>query len=323
MLKSNGTVDYYLNPNNYAFKVNGSSSDIANTSYNGNAMMEFPTIWFNRYEDSNYEYCYIAKTQVNSNFHAYAHHDMSGTVKDHCYVAIYNGSYSNNKLRSLSGQTCMVSQTAPNEISRAQANGTGWYTGVHADREMINDLLVLISRSTNGQSIFGNGNSNASAAIKTGTLNSKGLFYGKSATNSAMKVFGIENYWGNIWQRIAGKVRNGSGITCVKMTWGTEDGSTTTGYNTTGSGYISTGCNVSSNQSYIKDMQYSAVGRIEKTVGGSATTYYPDGLWTNTNTYACVGGNWGYGSLCGPFACTLDNAASFAAARIGASLSYK
>jgi hypothetical protein len=138
-----------------------------------------------------------------------------------------------------------------------------------------------------------------------------------------MKVFGIENYRGNIWQRIAGKVRNSSGITCVKMTWGTEDGSTTTGYNTTGSGYISTGCNVSGTSAYIKDMRYSAVGRIEKTIGGSATTYYSDGLWANTNAYAIVGGNWSAGTLCGPFACSLYAAPSDPSASIGASLSYK
>lgn len=46
MLKSNGKVDYYLNPNDYTKKLDGTTSDIANPNYDGNAMMEWPKIWF-------------------------------------------------------------------------------------------------------------------------------------------------------------------------------------------------------------------------------------------------------------------------------------
>lgn len=41
MLKSDGTVDYYLDPDDYTKKEDGETpSDIANVNYNGNAMME-------------------------------------------------------------------------------------------------------------------------------------------------------------------------------------------------------------------------------------------------------------------------------------------
>ena len=46
MLKFDGTVDYYLDPNDYTKKVDGTYSDIANTSYAGNAMMEWSKIWY-------------------------------------------------------------------------------------------------------------------------------------------------------------------------------------------------------------------------------------------------------------------------------------
>ena len=39
MLKSNGKVDYYLDPNDYTKKLDGTTSDIANPNYDGNAMM--------------------------------------------------------------------------------------------------------------------------------------------------------------------------------------------------------------------------------------------------------------------------------------------
>ena len=41
MLKYDGTVDYYLDPDDYSKKEDGTASDVANTSYGGNAMMEW------------------------------------------------------------------------------------------------------------------------------------------------------------------------------------------------------------------------------------------------------------------------------------------
>ena len=44
MLKYDGTVDYYLDPNDYTKKEDGTASDIEDVSYQGNAMMEWPKI---------------------------------------------------------------------------------------------------------------------------------------------------------------------------------------------------------------------------------------------------------------------------------------
>ena len=41
MLKFDGTVDYYLDPDDYTKKIDGTASDIANSAYAGNAMMEW------------------------------------------------------------------------------------------------------------------------------------------------------------------------------------------------------------------------------------------------------------------------------------------
>ena len=303
------------------------ATDVANSSYAGNVMIEFPQIWFSRYQDTDYEYCYISDRKRDDTYKAYSHIGMDGTLKNYCYLSAYNASYpvADEKARSISGQAPMVSTTVSTEVSRATANGTGWYTGVHSDREMVNDLLLLISMNSNGQTVFGNGHTNGSAALRTGTMDDKGLFFGSSATSgTGVKVFGIENYWGNIYDRIAGKVRNGNGYTCVKMTYGTEDGSTTTGYNTTGNGYITTSCNASGSGVYIKECNYSALGRIESVVGSPASSslYYCDGVYLGSNTYALVGGNWNNGALCGPFYCNLNNAASNSNTNIGSRLSF-
>ena len=41
MLKSNGVVDYYLQENDFSKKLDGTASDIADATYDGNAMMEW------------------------------------------------------------------------------------------------------------------------------------------------------------------------------------------------------------------------------------------------------------------------------------------
>lgn len=46
MVKTDGTVDYYLDPDDYSKKVDGTTaSDVANTSYDGNAFAWFEPIW--------------------------------------------------------------------------------------------------------------------------------------------------------------------------------------------------------------------------------------------------------------------------------------
>lgn len=50
MLKSNGTVDCYLDPDDYTKKEDGTGSPVANVDFDGNAMMEWgqggKRIWY-------------------------------------------------------------------------------------------------------------------------------------------------------------------------------------------------------------------------------------------------------------------------------------
>ena len=68
------------------------------------------------------------------------------------YTPIFFGSSVSNKLRSISGQSNYVDNTAASEISLAKANGADiWYTEVVADRFLICDLLTMMGKSTNHQ----------------------------------------------------------------------------------------------------------------------------------------------------------------------------
>ena len=231
----------------------------------------------------------------------------------------------------------MTKQSTTTEITYAKANNTGsdiiWYTELFNDIMLINLLLLLIGKSTDTQTVFGTGNNNSpyvsdyDAGVKnTGTMNTKGLFWGNRDNTSGVKVFGMEHWYGNIWRRIGGWI-NDKGTQKIKMTYGQSDGSTTDGYNKTGSGYISIGGATLSgaNAGYISKMLITDNGLIPTIASGSATTYYCDGLWFNNSQvcYACVGGRSDGTSRVGALCSSLSYVISDLGWSIGASLSCK
>ena len=326
MLKNDGTVDYYLNPNDYTKKADGTASDVANTSYAGNAMMEWGKdgcqIWYKIVPDgSNGADVYISDAQQDENYHAYSFIGVDGNLKEHFYTPIYNGCVVSSKLRSISGQSIMNNVAGGTEISYATANGTGYYIETFADRILINLLLMLIGKSTNTQATFGNGHYTGGSAagnlLKSGTMNDKGLFYGTNGTGVGVKVFGMENYWGNQWRRTAGLL-NLSGTQKYKLT---------APYNDSGSGYntVSGGTPDGTSGGYVNKMIYTSDGAmITKTASGSDSTFYADGMWFNNSQtdYALFGGGCANGLVCGAFACDLADALSSASWHRGAALSY-
>lgn len=338
MLKTDGTVDYYLNENDYSKKADGTASDITNVNYNGNAMMEWGDgtnlIWWKIEPDKgnpNSASLYVANYQADKDFKNLNFIDINGNEKAHFYTPIYNGSLdSNNKLRSISGQTVIKSKTASQEMTYARANGTGYEIEQYVDRLLINILLIIMGKSTETQDVFGRGmNENADGEfflLKTGTMNSKGLFWGENAGEAGVKVFGMENYYGNQWRRTVGLIL-ANGTAKVKLSPSVKDGSSTTNYNTDGTGYIEIPNSTPSGASggYIKDMLYTALGMFPTVITGSSSTYYPDGCRFDIAiiAFALFGGALGEGRRCGALYVFLNSRASDLGWYIGAGLSYK
>lgn len=390
MLKSNGKIDYYLDPNDYTKKLDGTASDISNPNYDGNAMMQWPKIWFKYIKGvkEGQGYFYVANYKADGNYHCWCNYDSEDNEIDHFYTAIYNGTsfmnydasktyevndfaiYDNklykcntgvataesfdntkwdlvsntapaiNKMRSLSGirltnNNGNTQTDTTTEVTRAEANNTTtakeWYIEIFSDRLLINGLLVLMGKSLNTQAVFGRGLDTGSKTAKeayiTGALNDKGLFYGVTGKgNSAVKVFGMENFWSCAWHRTAGLITNNHAIK-LKLTYGTKDGSTVIGYNQTGNGYIDNGTVPYSN-GYVQKMSYNKYGFMPAVVtGGSQSTYYADGHYQNagyTGTmYALFGGCSGNDLAAGAFCLILSSAPGTAKWSIAASLSCK
>lgn len=317
MVKSNGQLDYELDHSNQTLKKAGGASDVSNASYDGNAMSLFPLVWFKRWEDTDFEYVNICNIQLDNDYHAYAHQRADGTVADYKLLPMFKGSLLNSKLRSLADKAPMVSTTATQETAYATNNGANWYIFSYSEWNMVKDLLTLISKSDNGQTAFGYGCGGASAAQNTGTLKTKGQFFGYSqaqSTVNSVKVFYLEDWWGNVWSRCAGLI-NANGAIKYKLT---------RPYNFDGAGYTSAGVTPSgTNGGCISKDKMTDCGRIPYVASGSETTYTPDGLWFNNGQvdYALVGGGWDCAGLLGPSCVNLYNAASNSHTGVGASLS--
>lgn len=319
MLLYNGTVDYELHRDDQTKKLDGvTASDIGNTAYGGNAMAEFRRLWLRTYEDATYQYIIFSNVQYDENYHANAFTNSSGQVQDAMYHAMFEGSNVSSRLRSLSTGVVMANQTAATEISYAETNGAGWHINYKSQRDFITYLLALISKSTNSQAVFGEGNNDSATYINPGALKTEGRFWGDDATDQAVKVFYIENYWGNYWQRMSGLLYNDAADILVKAT---------PPYSLTGVGYTNTGITpTGTSGQYITAGALLDAGFIPTTAGGSDSTYFADALYYSTPAagvfnVARVGGRRGNAGGCGAWACLLTDA-GVAASAIGASLSF-
>ena len=352
MLKYNGTVDYYLDPDDYTKQIDGvTASDVANASYGGNAMMEWgqngKKIWYKIVPDgagSSVD-VYIADYRVDDDYHAWSFINSANEMVDHFYTPIYNGSIdSSGRLRSISGIARSESWaavsghlcefgTAQQERDAARLNGSNiWDTEVYADTILINLLLTLMSKSLDVQTAFGQGctSPGQSGVLTSGTGNTLGMFYGYSDTTHVVKVFGMENWWGNLWRRFGGLV-NDNGTMKYKLTRGVADGSKATDYaiSATSSDYANylVGNSLpAASGSYVSQYWFNKYGAaVPKAVIGTAATFYCDALWTNNGQvdYACRGGSSSSGSVCGAWCLSLSIAVSNASWNVGAAPSCK
>lgn len=368
MVRYDGHVEYYLDPNDYSKKSDGTASHVNDLTFGGNAMMEFPLIWYKFVQGvaDGEGYFYVSNKKVDNTYKCWSNMDCDGNIIEHFYMPIYNGCTYDGKMRSISGlQLSPWSTTAysssstyavgskvnyngrmwkcitavetaeafdpekweqfafngnaagTEDINYAKANNTTekteWYIDQWCDRVLINGLLVLISKSIDTRGKFGRGIDSGSQATKesyiTGSLNDKGLFYGSTATGTtAVKVFGMENWWALVWRRTAGLIGGANNTYLYKLTASTADGSTASAYNTNGSGYLSTNDKPTSNN-YVKQMKFGAWGWLPFEVGAYSTQYYKNYYYNGTG-FALVGGSSSNGAICGAFSADLSRAVS-------------
>lgn len=335
MLKSDGKVDYYLDPNDYSKKLDGTASDIADPTYDGNVMLEFSKIYYKFVptgDDGEGGTFHCSNVKIDDSYECWCNYDANNNEIDHFYVHAYNAVILDGKMRSLSGYALTQENgadttTGPAEIAAARANNQNgideWYTYLISDHQLLTHLATLMCKHVNHQAKFGRGIDSGSAAAKrayvTGTLNDKGLFWGDTSTGTqAVKIFGIENFYACVWKRAAGLIGTSTGYS-YKLTHGTKDGSTATSFNTNGRGYKTIARTKPAN-GYVTTMHYETNGFwIPATTGTNRYAVYH---WTG-NGYVLVGGGSSSGSNYGSWYVDLTAGVSNSNWGISSALSCK
>lgn len=334
MLNYNGTVAEYLDPYDYTKNVNGVASSL-NTSGNNtsNAMMEWPKIYVKRTESNGVYKFRCSDTKIDSSYDCYCNYDKNNNIIDHFYTAIYpltsnvNASVraksSTQKYRSLCNcQYLCLDENLPTAISRARENGDDWDIEQLCDRLLINDLLILITKSTNIQSKLGNGiaisvyddmttaTDSFMQAVSTSNIHKKGLFYGSTSTSDFIKIFGMVNWYGGLSKMVAGFMMytNSKVGSNYPVEYRYEKRRSDSNYEAANGSYKYTLTNTSitySTHDYIKTMKTLDIGRLPWTTGGSSSTYETDYLDMDQMTEVWQVPFWGGGtnieSEIGPF----------------------
>lgn len=237
------TDDFYPATGTFTKGEYGIKSDCDNIHYGGNAMMEWPKIWY-KFAPGTVDgegYFYVSDQKIDDSYHCWCNLDCNGNQIDHFYTPIYSCVQYDGKMRSICGfqqSSIFYNNSRAEFITYATANNTTenveWYTETFCDRQLIDALLMLIGKTTNLQNTYGNGIQESNTGHYTGACNDCGLFYGTSDNSHALKAFGMEDWWGAHFRHLAGIMLINSNTLwpklLYKLTWSTADGSKITGY---------------------------------------------------------------------------------------------
>ena len=240
--------------------------------------------------------------------------------RDKIYIGAYLGYNLLSKLRSLSGKTPTANQTIGTSRALAQANGTGYQQLPFYQLTLLQILYIMKYGSLNSQVALGRGfvDGNNTAATATGSTNSKGFCFGETTGKLQMKMFGIEDFWGNLYQWIDGLYCNAS-LTIL---------TTYKSFNDTGSGYLfsnSSGNSAGADGYMTKTQGGTQTGFNAKAASGSESTYYADIASLNAVSAGFLprfGGSWADVSYAGAFPLGVSYSASNAESYVGARLCY-
>lgn len=320
VVKADGTVNYYLNPENSNFKADGTPSVL--TGADGNVMVEIPKHYIKVETVGNVDSLNVSLTLEAGYVLDPAFLKWNGTAMvevPYRYFRAYEGFVSGGKLLSVSGVTPTRSQTIATFRTQAMANGAGWHLTDWNLLNTIKRLCYIEFCDFIVTKYLGNGNDTGSDyGITTGQSNALGNRSSNNTHNDKyMSYRGIENMYADIWEFVDGVNVNNYQF-YVNGKYSTFQSDIFTG------DYVAKGpltvAGVSN--SLIKRCAVSSDGGfIPTVVGGSTTTFYGDALWSATGArIAIYGGSAADGASDGLGALSVDHASSASAASIGAAV---
>lgn len=195
LVKTNGEVLFDLNPDNYNKLETGETIDIESGEF-GQVMIRFNHLYYKFSMEDNYIKFQISNKKVDNTWidTAFVSEDGIGQSKDYMFISAYEVGQKDNKLQSLSNVSPSF-RLLYKDIERLTEFGVFHMMNI-IKKQFIVFLGYLVTKSIDLTGNIGIGNIDGEV-LKTGTMNDKGLFYGKNTGTDGVKVFGIENLWGN------------------------------------------------------------------------------------------------------------------------------
>lgn len=281
VLNADGTVNYYLNPNNSNFKEDGTPSIL--TGADGNVMVEIPKHYIKVETVGNIDSFSVSLTPEVGYVLDPAFLKWNGTkmVEVHYrYFRAYEGFVSGGKLLSVSGVTPTRSQTIATFRTQAIANGAGWHLTDWNLLNTIKRLCYIEFCDFIVTKYLGEGNHTGSDyGITTGQSNALGNISSNSTHNDKyMSYRGIENLYADIWEFV-------DGVNVNNYQFYVNGNYSSFASDVFAGSYVAKGPLVAAgaSNSLIKRCAVSSdSGFIPTVVGGSTTTFYGDALWSAT-----------------------------------------
>jgi hypothetical protein len=360
VLNVDGTVNYYLNPETWAQKDDGTASVL--TGADGNVMVEIPKFYY-RQERSGTTTTWKVSAVGQSGYKVHPAFIKDGVEVDFRYygaydACVYDDSASgylaglnlddntanvdlvNDSLASVKGIYPMVGLTRDEFRTLGENVGAGWRQLDFTLWSAVQMLYLIEYQSFFSQDILGAGNTNgtyvASSALQSAsphTIAGAGDAIANGSTNtvtgagvsakpgtSFMKYRGIENFYGNCWKWADGINVNVGGTGNVHLTNNGADFADNTSTNMT---LITSSLSTASG--FIRNLlPVDGYFLSSSNSGASSTTYITDQHFANTssNRVVDVGGAANNGTSAGAFCLESADSSSGAYRVIGGRLAY-
>jgi len=339
VLNANGTVNYYLLETDWAFKFDGTASDLSGAD--GNVMVEIPKFYY-RIERSGTITTWKVSAVAQSGFVVHPAFIKDGVEVDFRYYGAYdacvyddsasayisgtnldnnsaNVDTANDKLASVKSVYPMVGLTRNEFRLLAANNGTGWRQVDFTLWSAVQMLFLIEYQTFNSQAVLGAGNTNGSYLASSGNQNdsphtiagagdsiangstdaTSGAGVNAKPGTSFMKYRGIENFYGNCWNWADGINVNVTANGNVHVTNNRADFADNTSTNMT---LIATALPTASG--FIRNLlPVDGYFLSSSNTGASSTTYITDQHFASTasNRVVLVGGTAGDGASAGAF----------------------
>ena len=296
-----------------------------------NVMIKFPRLWIKMSKSGSTVTLSITDNPdaEADGFQYYAHSrwTLSSPIKkDALYLWAFKAYNSSNVLKSWSWQSPVVSITQQNCINYARANdgntGSAGYDIIgFYQREFINALYMMKYWNPDCQSVIWRWYTGWSAKVNTGwTVSQTSATYGTTSATQQVKLFWLEDWWGNIHEWIGWMCTDGSKNLWTALSWFVWDIKTSSPYENTWTTIQHTGSWYDlSSIVWSNKWLFAPAATVSNS---NYDTYYCDGAGVNASRLADAGGSWDGGSVAGAFLLDVSLSASNSYTYIGARLMF-